>query len=225
MKIAIFISLLCLANADVMKEKVYKTLLGDADIVKVADLTNHGEAVKVESCEGDADALKVESAKFDSEKFTLKVTGKLQRQLMGGNVSAKILLGKSPEDATWKEKTARYFGFHMQRHSYNELLCQHLERGLRRHNETGVACPIEASAQKTLHFSLHRLPKQVVAGEYKFIVKAVDEVGPVACLNGLIAIQRGPNGQFFRRLQEAASGAHGLFAGLLPLIFMALAQM
>lgn len=221
MKVAVFISLLCMASAESMKEKIYNKFMGDADVANIADLTNNGEAIKVESCEGDADAMKIESAKFDIEKFTLTVTGNLQRQLMAGNVSAKILLGQATADATWQERTSRWFGFHMQRNTYNEPLCDHLERGLRRHDETGAACPVEAGAKKTLHFSLKRLPKAVAAGEYKFLVKAVDEVGSVACMNGLIVVQRGANGQFFRRVQEAAAGAHSLYAGLLPLLFMA----
>eukprot|EP00746_Dinoflagellata_sp_MGD_P154176 gnl/MRDRNA2_/MRDRNA2_84676_c0_seq3.p1 gnl/MRDRNA2_/MRDRNA2_84676_c0~~gnl/MRDRNA2_/MRDRNA2_84676_c0_seq3.p1 ORF type:complete len:227 (+),score=58.41 gnl/MRDRNA2_/MRDRNA2_84676_c0_seq3:95-775(+) len=221
MKVAVLISLFCMADAESMKEKMLNSLLKDADVAKVADLTSNGEAVSLESCEGDADAMKIKSAKFDSEKFTVTVTGNLERQLLGGNVSARIMLGNALADATWKERASRFFGFHMQRNKYNEPLCQHLERGLRRHNETGVACPIEAGADKTLHFSLRHLPEAVAAGEYKLLVKAVDEVGSVACVQGRIVVQRGAKGQFFRRVQEAeASSAHGLFAGLLPLLFM-----
>lgn len=225
MKLVVFISLIVMTGAESLQKKMYNTFLADADVVTLATLTNNGEAINLETCGSDGDAFKVESAKFDIEKFTLTVTGDLQRQLVGGNVSANISLGKSADGASWKERLMRSVGFHLRPHKYNEPLCQHLERGFRRHNVTGFACPVAESA-KTLHFSLRRLPEAVAAGEYKFTVKAHDEVGKVLCMRGAIAVQRGPNGQFFRRLDEhEASSSHGLVAGLLPFLFMVSAHM
>lgn len=223
MKLVVFISLIAMTRAESLQQKMYASFTGAADVVTLADLTNNGEAISVKGCGVAGDAFKVESTKFDVEKFTLTVTGDLQRQLVGGNVAANISLGKSTQGASFKERMVRTVGFHMRRHNYKEPLCQHLERGLRRHNAAGSACPVSASAQ-TLHFSLRHLPQEVAAGEYRFIVKADDEIGGVLCLNGTIAVQRGPDGQFFRRLQTASS-SHGLFAGLMPLLFMISAHM
>lgn len=222
MKIVVLMSLFCVASAETFKDKMVNAFMGDADIATVEELTNDGKAVKVESCGADTDALKIQSAKFDSKKFTLTVIGDLQRQLVGGHVSANISLGSSPVDATWKEKMARSFAFHMSRHNHNEPLCTNLERSARRHDLTDSACPVQSGGQ-TLHFSLHRLPLAVAAGDYKFIVNAKDELGSVVCLQGVFAVQRGAAGQLFRKLQEASS-AHGLLAGLLPLLFMTVAH-
>merc|ERR1712048_467315 len=125
--------------------------------------------------------------------------------ITGGNVTMKIGLGRPPLGASFSEKmkrTAAYLsaGSHVTR----EALCQHL---MRTHNDSRMNCPVAVGTQE-LQFSFARLPKMVVAGEYRVNVTAVDELGkPVVCVTGALNVPRGKKGQLFRRVEETAEAS------------------
>lgn len=182
-----------------------KVFMPDTDVVTIDEITRNGSAIQVQSCGGADDALKIGSISFDQEKWTLTAHGNLQRELLGGNVTAKIRLGTAPEGATISERMKRLLAFSLGKHTHKEPLCQHFARGHAKQNITTPACPF-APGLHNLHFSFGLMPRTVIAGKYELEIHAVDNDGlKVACLMGSIDVPRGKQGQLFRRLDGHAS--------------------
>lgn len=187
-----------------------------ADPVSPAELLRQGNNFTVESCSDSNHSMMVDSVHFDADSLKVMIRGNLTREVFGGNVSAKIRLGKSPEGLSFGAKALRSLAF-FKHHLVTEPLCAHMKR------TANVTCPI-ARGTKELSFSFNRLPKVVVAGEYRLKFTAVDEQErPVVCVQGRFFVPLGPNGESTRTLQEmTASRAQSWMANPLTIVVSAI---
>jgi hypothetical protein len=164
--------------------------------------------LKISSCSGADHSMQVRDAHFDVNSLELHVKGHLSREVAGGKVVMKLDLGNSSKKMSGADRIKRKIAWVASgKHYDEEPLCKHFGR-------YEHSCPLK-SGDHELRFGFKRLPSAISAGGYDMTVKAVDEVGaPILCVNGLIEVPYGPNGELFRRLAEMASGTPTNILGL-----------
>jgi len=201
-----------------MKRKAFSNaksmVIGDADLIKTKQLMKDAK-FELKSCGTTGHAMDVSETAFDIETMALKVKGDLKRDVLGGKVHMKLKLGKAPPGLSTSQKFKRHVAWSMgAKKRATEDLCSHLDRQM--HQRT---CPLKAGAQEML-FGLHRLPYAISAGKFHLELNAVDDAGEhVACIKGELDVPRGPNGEVFRRLEEAvASSSIRTTSGLFGMI-------
>jgi len=199
-----------------MKKKAFSSakeaILADSDLIQSHALLKESK-FSAKSCTATGHAMEVSETVFDIETQKLKVKGDLKRDVLGGQVSMKLKMGKAPLGLSPAQKFKRHLAWSVGAKKFaSEDLCSHMGR----QKFSFKPCPLKKGMKEML-FGLHKLPYTLAAGKYHLEVNAVDQAGEhIVCVQGELDVPRGPNGEVFRRLEEV-SGAYRGATGLVAL--------